>query len=73
VIAGAVSGPEKQPKNEAESDRWLKTVTKSGISNSGAFEGGSGLEKPRYHNGLCTLRFSTPGDIFHLGDYPVIA
>lgn len=32
VIAGTVSGPAKQPKNEAESDRWLKSGAKSGIS-----------------------------------------
>jgi hypothetical protein len=32
VIAGAVSGSANQPKNHAESDRWLKSGTKSGIS-----------------------------------------
>jgi hypothetical protein len=38
VIAGAVSGPPKQAKNDAESDRWLKSDTKSGTSGFAAAE-----------------------------------
>jgi hypothetical protein len=44
VIAGAVSGPSKQPKNEAESDRWLKSDTKSGISAGGVPKDRYGVE-----------------------------
>ena len=46
---------------------------RSGTSNLGVFKGSSSVEKPRYRNGLSTLRFSTLGGIFRLGDYPVIA
>jgi hypothetical protein len=45
VIAGAISGPAKQPKNEAVSDRCLKIDTKSGISVTFAFEGLAFLER----------------------------
>jgi len=47
--------------------------TRCGTSNLGVFKGSSGVEKPRYCNGLTTLRFSTLGGIFRLGDCPVIA
>jgi hypothetical protein len=44
VIAGAVSGSANQPKNDAESNRWLKSGTKSGIFAGGVQEGSSGVE-----------------------------
>lgn len=47
--------------------------TKCGISAGGVSRDTSGVELPRYCNGLSTLSFSSLGGNFRHGDYPVIA